>query len=135
MIKLSKLTDYGFVVMMHFVRLGESVVLTAKDVSDYTKLPLPTVSKILKVLSKNNILVAKRGVKGGYQLRSNPSNISIVSVIESFEGPIALTNCVTGVTRGCLAKELCENGPQWKVINNTIRNAMLSVSLYDLMKK
>ena len=47
MIRLTKLTDYGIVLMSHLAA-EPTELMTASSLSQATQLPLPTVSKILK---------------------------------------------------------------------------------------
>ena len=134
MIKLAKLTDYAFVVMSYFYLAGKNDILTAKFVSERSLIPLPTVSKILKVLSKKGFLEAKRGVNGGYQISASGKLASIAEIIEAFEGPIALTDCsVPGVKIGsskrCLAKERCLNVKHWVWITKSIVKVLSSIPL------
>ena len=132
MIRLSKLTDYAFVVMTQFAKHETPRILTAKDVAEASGLPLPTVSKILKMLSKTGFLEAKRGVNGGYQLACDPAEIKVGQLIEVYEGPIALTDCIAGTTDGCLARCRCKNGTHWKVVNDAICEAFQKVSIKDM---
>ncbi len=50
MIRLSKLTDYGLVLMSYAARNKGRTVHTARELSLESGLPLPTVSKLLKLL-------------------------------------------------------------------------------------
>src|ERR1700691_1924347 len=68
MVKLGKLADYGLVVMTCIARGQDITLRTARDLSAETKLPLPTVSKLLKQLLTSGLLVSHRGTKGGYVL-------------------------------------------------------------------
>ena len=48
MIRLSKLADYGIVLLTYFGRGPEDeTVYTARELADESRLPLPTVSKIV----------------------------------------------------------------------------------------
>ena len=132
MIKLTKLTDYAFVVMTLFLKEDQKNILTAKEISEVSDLPMPTASKILKLLSKKGVLEAKRGVNGGYQIACNPAETSVVQLIEAFEGPIALTDCIAGTAEGCLAKCKCKNGTNWQVINEAIYKSLQAVTLKEM---
>ena len=100
MIRLAKLTDYGLVLMTIIARGHGAPVHTARDLAAESRLPLPTVSKVLKQLLQSELLVSHRGIKGGYSLAKEPAEISLAEIISSIEGPIALTECSTDVT-GC----------------------------------
>jgi len=93
MMRINKLTDYGIVVMTEIATMKRNTVHTAKEISHRTKIPLPTVTRLLKTLSNRGLLISQRGSQGGYALSEAASKISIASIIESIEGPIALTEC------------------------------------------
>ena len=57
MIRLSKLTDYGLVVMNQIARGPQTELHTARDLAKECQLPMPTVSKLLKTLLQNGLLV------------------------------------------------------------------------------
>ena len=132
MIRLSKLTDYGLVVMMHFAATGKGATRTAKDVAGATTLPLPTVSKLLKILARGDLLLARRGVKGGYQMDRDAQTISLAEMVEVLEGPVALTECVAGEGEDCLARPACPVRGRWGPINEAVISALRHYSLKQL---
>ena len=62
MLRITRQTDYGIVLMTLFLEGGSDQVLSARDMAKQTKLPLPTVSKILKALTRADVLSSTRGV-------------------------------------------------------------------------
>ena len=72
MVRLGKLTDYGLVLMTCIARDQEAPLRTARDLARESKLPLSTVSKLLKELLQSGLLVSHRGIKGGYVLAREP---------------------------------------------------------------
>ena len=52
MILLSKLTDYGVTLMTRLAQRREEGCLSARDLAESSGLPLPTVSKLLKILAR-----------------------------------------------------------------------------------
>ena len=98
MIRLGKLTDYGLVLMSYVAKGDEQALRTARDLAAQSKLPLPTVSKLLKVLLQSGFLVSHRGIKGGYTLARDAREISVAEIISALEGPIGLTECTTTPT-------------------------------------
>jgi FeS assembly SUF system regulator len=93
MLRMSKLTDYGLVLLTHMAQASAPEVLTAHELAAASKVPLPTVSKILKELSRAGLVVSHRGRRGGYTLARPAEQISVASVVEALEGPVALTEC------------------------------------------
>ena len=77
MMRINKLTDYGIVVMTRIADMDQSRVHTAREISEDTKIPLPTVTRLLKTLSGNGLLDSRRGSQGGYSLSRSSENISV----------------------------------------------------------
>ena len=86
MIRLGKLTDYGLVLLTYMARTHAESLHTARELAAESRLPLPTVSKILKQLLQSGVLVSSRGMKGGYALAREPREISISEVIAVWKG-------------------------------------------------
>ena len=129
MLRLSKLADYGSQVMAYMAR--ENAMHSASDVANATGVAMPTVSKILKMLARNNLLQSVRGAKGGYVLSRNPADISIVEIIDAMDGPISITECSTST---CHQESICSTRSNWQDINNLIRDALGSVTLAQMIE-
>jgi len=134
MIRLGKLTDYGLVLISEMARHPETTLHTARDLSAQCHLPGPTVSKLLKVLLQNRVLVSHRGVKGGYSLAREPEAISLAQVISAIEGPLALTECSMDVTGLCDLESSCQIKDNQRIINQIILGALKNVMLSDLIR-
>ena len=74
---------------------------SASELAEEVRLPLPTVSKILKLLTREGLLESHRGIKGGYSLARPAEEISMAEIIACLEGPIAITECIDD-TSGCV---------------------------------
>ncbi|PKO16446.1 SUF system Fe-S cluster assembly regulator [candidate division BRC1 bacterium HGW-BRC1-1] len=135
MIRLSKLTDYGFVILTRFVKEGVGRVNNARDVAADVHLPLPTVSKLLKTLARNGLLTAHRGVKGGYSLARAPEEITVADIITALEGPVSMTDCINDeqVTRSCMLELFCPMRLKWKGVNDIIVEALQKMSLAEMV--
>jgi FeS assembly SUF system regulator len=128
MIRMTRITDYAIVVLQQFAARPRSTQLSARDLSTSTHLPLPTVSKVLKLLTRKGFLASHRGASGGYDLAKNPTDISVAEIIGALEGPIGVTEC--SVDHGSCDKEsTCNVRPHWQIINHAIADALAGVSL------
>lgn len=131
MLRLSKLTDYATVILS-FMAKNHGIVHAAAEVAAATSIALPTVSKILKILVKADVLVSTRGARGGYALAQSPDKITVASVISALEGPIALTEC--GISDDeCQQSDCCDIRGNWNRINGVIQHALESVTLADMI--
>jgi len=135
MIKLSKLTDYGFVLLAQFADSKPETWLTARDLSDVTGLPLPTVSKLLKIFSRGGLLAAHRGAHGGYSLTRHPDRITVSDIIEVIDGPLEITDCVgAGKAETCVIEDRCLTKQHWVQITGKIKAALDEVTLAQLSR-
>ena len=132
MIRLGKLTDYGLVLMTYIARDRDRSLHTARDLSVESRLPLPTVSKLLKELLQGGLLVSHRGIKGGYSLARKPREISVAEIIAVLEGPIALTECSTDISGLCDFEPCCPIKDNQRIISQAVRGALDKVMLSDL---
>jgi len=132
MLRMSKLTDYGTVVLAHLAG-DNSQCLSAADVAEASGIALPTVSKLLKALAKAEIVSSTRGAHGGYRLARQPKQISATEVIDALEGPVSITEC-SAIDSHCDYESNCNVGGAWQRINIAIRRALDDISLADLQR-
>jgi FeS assembly SUF system regulator len=134
MIRLGKLTDYGLVLMSQMARQPLTELHTARDLAVQCQLPLPTVSKLLKILLQRGLLASHRGIKGGYGLVRQPQMISVAEIIYALEGRLALTECSSEVAGLCGLESSCRIKDNQRIINQVVRGALENVMLSDLIR-
>jgi len=132
MIRMSKLTDYGIVLLAHMARGPIDLRRNARNLAAESHLPVPTVSKILKMLAREGLLVTHRGVKGGFSLARRPENISMAQIISAIEGPVTITECSDDVPRICTLEQWCPVGTNWQRINQAVREALENIKLSEM---
>lgn len=130
-IKLSKLADYGIVIMIHLARPGGGQA-SAQEIALATRIPQPMAQKISKALARDGLLRSHRGVKGGYELARPAHSITVAQIIEALDGPIAVTDCVDGAPGDCVIEALCPARTNWERINSAIRDALEDVTLAEM---
>ncbi len=131
MIRMSKETDYGIVVLAYFASAQEGLKQSAREVAMESQLPLPMVRKILKILAREGLLISHRGAKGGYSLVRRGERISIAEIVKAMEGPLAMTECIESPGE-CRHEPVCGLRTSWKKINHIIFEALNRTTLSDL---
>jgi FeS assembly SUF system regulator len=132
MLRITKLTDYAVLVLSDMARPGDA--RAARDVAEATRIPQPTVSKVLKLLARANLVESERGKNGGYRLSRSAETITVADIVDAVEGPIAVTECSTS-ERGCCDLEgHCPTETNWLRINDAIRQALKGVTLADMVR-
>ncbi len=134
MLRITKLTDYGVALLAHFAASSGAEPQNARDAAAAMNLPLPTVSKILKALSRGGLLVSHRGAKGGYELSRPPERISVAEVIGAIEGPIGITECMASAPGTCAQEPLCGVRANWRIINEAVQGALEKITLAEMLR-
>lgn len=132
MIRITRQTDYGIVLLTHMAAHGERRY-NAPDLGGEVHLPLPMVSKILKLLTREGLLESHRGTKGGYSLARAPEEISMAEIVAALEGPVAITECIDE-TSGCTYQPTCRVRTNWQRINEALRSALSGISLAEMTR-
>lgn len=131
MIRITKATDYGILLLSQFARRAEQGVMNAKDLAGTTHVPLPMVGKILKMLAHGGLLESHRGARGGYSLSRSPYDIPLTQIITAIEGPFALTECGEG-PGVCSLEVNCPLQSSWLRLNEAVWKALNDVTLGDI---
>lgn len=131
MLRLSKMADYGTVVMTAMIH-DAHISRSAPDIAAAIQVPAPTVSKILKTLSRGGLVVSLRGAKGGYRLARSAGQISLADIIHAMDGPIGMTEC--SVTPGlCLQEGTCAVRANWQRINQAVIGVLQNITLAEMI--
>ena len=129
--RLSRLADFAVVLMTHVAQHPEQIH-TAAAAAVATRLPMPTVAKILARLRRGGLLSSIRGVKGGYRLARPSATISVGTIVSAFDGPVALTQCLRSGVNRCEVEAVCPSRVGLHRINAAVLKALDDVSLADI---
>lgn len=131
MLRMSKLADYGTVILTTML-LHPERIQSAAEIAANIRVPLPTVSKILKILTREGLVVSLRGSRGGYTLARPADQISMAQVIEAMDGPIGMTEC--SITPGlCVQEQGCPVRANWQRVNQIVLHALREVTLDQMV--
>lgn len=86
-------TDYAIRALMYMADKKEKIV-SVSDLVKALKIPRPFLRKILQILNKKGVLKSYKGQGGGFSLALLPNKIFVVNLIEIFQGPFKLNNCL-----------------------------------------
>jgi FeS assembly SUF system regulator len=130
MLRISKLTDYATVILARMAAEPERR-FTAAQLAAETRLAAPTVSKLLKQLHRQTLVLSTRGASGGYLLARAATEITAAQILDALDGPMALTECA-GAESHCGIERICRVGHSWQRVNIAIRRSLQEISLLEL---
>lgn len=133
MLRISKIIDYGTLVLTHMAGRPEHVY-SAADLAVGLGLGQPTVSKVLKTLGRHGLVKSSRGARGGYALGRPAEQISIAQIVDALEEqPFGLTEC-TATPGVCSFEAGCHIRVNWQRINAIVRRTLEDVSVADMVR-
>jgi FeS assembly SUF system regulator len=131
-LRITKQTDYGILLLSRLASLPPGRILSARDAARWSGLSMPMASKILKRLARGSIVRSHRGVGGGYSLALPPDRTSLAAVIRALEGPISIVEC--GAQPGqCEQEPGCPVRVNWARVSREIEVALERVPLTDML--
>jgi Rrf2 family cysteine metabolism transcriptional repressor len=83
------------------------------------------VEQVFSALRRAGVLQSQRGVKGGYTLRRDPADVSVLDIIEAVDGPIGGASDGGG----------CPVGEVWAEGGSRLASAFASVSVADIVER
>lgn len=132
MLRISKIVDYGILVLTHMAA-RPTHVCSAAELAGALGLGQPVVSKVLKLLTQHGLVASTRGAHGGYRLERAPDRISVAEIIDALEDqPFGLTEC-TAMPGVCSVEGACHIRTHWQRINLIVRRTLESVTVADMI--
>jgi len=133
-LRITKHTDYGIMLLARMAELAPGEVLTTRAAAGWSGLSVPMVSKILKSLVRRRIVTSRRGAGGGYHLALPPEQTSVAAVIRALEGPISIVQC--GATPGrCGQEPVCPARINWNRINREVELTLERIPISSMVTR
>ncbi|HWY43135.1 MAG TPA: SUF system Fe-S cluster assembly regulator [Candidatus Sulfotelmatobacter sp.] len=134
MFKLSKKADYGLIAVKHLAMHRNEHACSANEIADEYGISTTLMAKVLQKLARQNLVAAKHGSSGGYQLSKMPDQISALEVITAIDGPVLITSCVTS-HGNCDATSKCSVREPLRRVNDSILNVLGTVTIAQMSEE
>lgn len=121
--RLTRAGEYGIRCVLHLARHGKGTLVSRKEIAVRTDVPPHFLAKIAQQLSRAGIIEILQGANGGYRLLAEPSEITLLSVIEAVIGEISLNDCVSR-PESCHNSGICAIHRVWNKANRQLRDTL-----------
>lgn len=102
---LNQSAEYGLRAVVYLATLPAEEQASASDISERTKVPIPYLQKVLRALTRQGVLNARRGMGGGFSLAKGSDEITVLDILDTFDSsPQRIETCPLGIkghTRLC----------------------------------
>lgn len=129
--RLNRGTDYGARGLIYLASLPQSQVVLVSEIAQAEDLPESYLAKIFQDLAKSGIVRSHRGAHGGFSLARPATEITLRQVVETLEGPIALSRCLLA-SEFCDQEETCSLRPVLAEAQERLLSFLESTSFADL---
>lgn len=130
--QISKSAGYAVHGLGYLITRGTEQPVQISEIADDQDVSKTYLAKIFQQLSTARIVVGHRGVTGGYILAREPSEISLVDIIEAVDGPIIRRHCCLGLF-GCPIKNKCVVLDAFQDANERFVDSLKKITLSDIV--
>ncbi|MEY8758326.1 RrF2 family transcriptional regulator [Chryseobacterium tongliaoense] len=135
---MSKRCKYALKAMVRLARSYNQGFLSTSVIAQDENIPKKFLEQILLELKRAKLVNSKQGMAGGYYLLQSPDNISLADIYRIFEGPIALTPCVSlnfyEPCDDCLDEATCYLRNELINVREKTRQSMIDATLTSFLK-
>lgn len=124
-------TDYA-VRAVCFIAQHDKEIVSASDLVKNLKIPRPFLRKVLQRLNKAKVLISHRGKEGGFLLAKSTNRIFLVDLINIFQGPLQLNECLFK-KKICPNRNLCRLKKKIDTIERHVTSKLKEITLADLI--
>lgn len=101
---ITKKAEYAILILMDLVMQPEDRYSTAQEIAERQRIPQTFTPQIISTLARAGWIEGVRGPGGGVRPMVDLSDLSVLDVIETVDGPVIITRCLTEE-----AQTTCEN--------------------------
>ncbi|HWB00623.1 MAG TPA: Rrf2 family transcriptional regulator [Pirellulales bacterium] len=93
----SQTVEYALRAMV-FLADRQDAPRTTEQIARVTKVPVAYLSKVMQALNRGELVVAQRGVRGGFRLARSSEKITILDVVNAVEPVQRIRTCPLGLS-------------------------------------
>jgi len=130
--KLTTKCRYGIRAIVEIANNYPNRPTTRREISENQDLDDSYIENILLNLKNREIVRSIRGVKGGFVLSKPPDTITLLKIIESLQGEISPSKCVTNPA-SCKRSGTCITRPVWIRLQQAEKEFLKAITIQDLL--
>jgi len=136
MLKINRQTDYAVRVVLALAKRGQGVRISSAEIQKEMLIPAAFMSRIVAQLAREELINTFAGRDGGLMLPRPASRITLKDVVEAFEGPILLSECMQSKGEDdCPFRTNCPVRTKWGRVQVAMLREMASITFEDLVQE
>jgi Rrf2 family protein len=134
MLRINRQTDYAVRVVLALAQEPMGTRISTKKIGEMMLIPKNFLPRIVAKLAQTNIITTFAGRDGGLQLSRQPEKITLRDVVEAFEGPLLLSECMLNEDF-CPFEKACSVRIRWARLQKVILTELTATTFLDLAKE
>src|SRR5512133_3664836 len=136
MLRINRQTDYAVRVILALANREADARLSSAVIQKEMLIPQTYMPRIVAQLAAAGLVKTFAGRDGGLQLPRPASEITLKDVVEAFEGPMLLSECMqTKDEDDCPFQANCPVRTKWGRVQVAMLREMASISFADLAEE
>lgn len=133
--KISTKGRYALRMLMDIILHQTDGYVSLKDIAERQGISKKYLEQIVPLLSRNGIIKANRGNRGGYMINGRPENHTVGEVLRATEGSLAPVACLEYEPNDCQNISRCTTIDIWEGLYKIITEYLDGITLRDIADK
>ena len=134
MLRINRQTDYAVRVILALSKREEGKRVSTSEIGREMLIPPALLQRIVAELASGGFILTQAGRDGGITLAHLPKQITLLQIVEHFEGELYLSDCVLK-TGDCPFELRCPVHCQWVRLKNLLRDEMSRTTFAQLVEE
>lgn len=135
MLKINKKVEYALMALKFMADNNDSAPLvSAREICDAFETPFDTTAKVMQVMNNHDILKSVKGIKGGYSLNKNLSEITYMELVQMIEGREEVGRVCTNHKGTCDLIGKCNISTPVENLNRKLNSFLENLTLAELLQ-
>jgi len=131
---LSRKCVYGLRAVLYIAKNNNDGYVPISEISENLEISFHFLTKILQILTQNNIMESYRGPSGGINLAKPATEIKIIDIIRFIDGDQVFHQCILGLP-DCNDAQPCPLHDQWTSYCKSLKDNFSKMTVSDLVLK
>src|SRR6202046_128271 len=88
MISITSKSPYALLALAELGRSGRAEPVPIGELARRREVPVQFLEQLFAVLRRAGVVSSQRGVKGGYRFAKEPSEVTVLEIVELLDGPL-----------------------------------------------
>ena len=131
---ITRATEYAVRAIIFLAQQPKDGIVLKKDICRTQEVTPAFLTKIFQPLIKAGIVNSQRGVGGGFLLAKDPSEVTMLDILEAEEGKLKLNHCLVDADF-CQRDAYCAAHVVWHDAQQEMAEVLKRYSIADLVRQ